>query len=64
MFLNIASLWLAVRLNFNPDFKQLRNEVTRYMMALDEEAKKLAQTQQLPLPDLQPVMPGVRLGVA
>ncbi|MCO6045588.1 ABC transporter ATP-binding protein [Aeoliella sp. ICT_H6.2] len=50
-------------LNFNPEFKELRNEVTRYMMNLNEEAKSLTRSVTLPLPDLQPVLPGPRVRV-
>lgn len=41
-------------LNFNPDFKQLRNEVTRYMVDINQEAKQLRQTVNVQLPDLSP----------
>ncbi|WP_442485006.1 ABC transporter ATP-binding protein [Aeoliella sp. SH292] len=51
-------------LNFNPEFKQLRNEVTRYMMQLNEESRQLAVENELPLPDLKPVMPGAMVSVA
>lgn len=50
-------------LNFNPEFKQLRNEVTRYMMQLNEESRQLAVEEELPLPDLHPVMPGAMVSV-
>jgi len=42
-------------LNFNPDFKKLRNEVTRYMMALNDESKKLRVETRLKLPDVKPI---------
>lgn len=45
-------------LNFNPEFKKLRNDVTRYMINLNEEAKQLTSSNSLELPELQPVMPG------
>jgi len=45
-------------LNFNPDFKQLRNEVTRYMMQNNEEAKQLRIADDVPLPDLEPIAVG------
>lgn len=51
-------------LNFNPEFKQLRNEVTKYLIGLNEEAKELSTTIDLPLPDLEPVMPGPRVAIA
>lgn len=51
-------------LNFNPKFKQLRNDVTRYMMQLNEESRQLAVEDELPLPDLDPVMPGTMVSVA
>ena len=51
-------------LNFNPDFKSLRNDVTKYMLRLNAEAKALNPTIELPLPDLQPRMPGKLVSVA
>ena len=42
-------------LNFNPEFKKLRNEVTRYMMQNNEEAKQLRVSDQVPLPDIKPI---------
>lgn len=45
-------------LNFNPDFKKLRNEVTRYMLQNNEEAKQLRVTTETPLPDLKPIAIG------
>ncbi|MEM6506488.1 MAG: ABC transporter ATP-binding protein [Planctomycetota bacterium] len=42
-------------LNFNPDFKRIRNTVTEYLMGLNEEAKALSPAKNLPLPDIQPV---------
>ena len=51
-------------LNFNPDFKALRNEVTKYMMQLNDEAKELSIVDELPLPDIEPVMPGPQVSIA
>jgi len=45
-------------LNFNPDFKKLRNEVTRYMLQNNEEAKQLRVADDIELPDLQPIALG------
>ena len=45
-------------LNFNPEFKTLRNEVTKYMLGINEEAKKLSPVAELNLPNLEPRMPG------
>lgn len=45
-------------LNFNPDFKSLRNSVTSYMMRNNEEAKKLRVTDEIELPDLKPIAVG------
>jgi len=42
-------------LNFNPEFKELRNEVTCYMMDINRDAKELQVQQKLTLPDLIPV---------
>lgn len=42
-------------LNFNPQFKRLRNDVTRYMMDINEEAKELRFSESLQLPDCEPV---------
>lgn len=41
-------------LNFNPEFRRLRNEVTNYMTTINEEAKALRQARDIELPDLQP----------
>ncbi len=45
-------------LNFNPEFKKLRNEVTRYMLQINDEAKALSPAEDLSLPNLEPRMPG------
>lgn len=45
-------------LNFNPDFKKLRNEVTRYMLQNNEEAKQLRVADDIALPDLKPIALG------
>ena len=45
-------------LNFNPEFKTLRNEVTRYMLQINADAKALSPTAELNLPNLEPRMPG------
>lgn len=42
-------------LNFNPEFKQLRNEVTNYLMTINQEAKELRVSDELVLPDIQPI---------
>ena len=42
-------------LNFNPAFKKLRNEVSGFMIGLNQEAKKLRSESNLLLPDVQPL---------
>ena len=42
-------------LNFNPQFIELRNEVTKYMIGINEEAKALRTESSISLPDLMPV---------
>ncbi|MBX2852595.1 MAG: ABC transporter ATP-binding protein [Phycisphaeraceae bacterium] len=42
-------------LNFNPEFKKIRNTVTQYLMELNDEAKRLAPVKDLPLPDIHPI---------
>ncbi|MBI1370272.1 MAG: ATP-binding cassette domain-containing protein [Planctomycetes bacterium] len=42
-------------LNFNPRFKRLRNDVTEYMVALNERARSLRPDTNIPLPDLEPI---------
>ena len=42
-------------LNFNTEFIELRNEVTKYMIGINEGAKKLRTSNELPLPDLMPI---------
>ncbi|MEM9882133.1 MAG: ABC transporter ATP-binding protein [Planctomycetota bacterium] len=41
-------------LNFNPEFKKLRNAVSGFMMDLNEDAKSLRVERSLELPDLEP----------
>lgn len=41
-------------LNFNPDFKSLRNKVTRYMTQINQEAKQLRKVANVTLPELSP----------
>ena len=43
-------------LNFNPEFKTLRNEVTNYMMGINAEAKEL-RAATVALPDIEPTSP-------
>ena len=42
-------------LNFNRQFIELRNTVTKYMVGINEEAKALRTGAHLPLPELMPV---------
>ena len=51
-------------LNFNPEFKALRNEVTKYLMQLNKEAKELSSADERPLPELEPILPGALVAVA
>jgi nitrate/nitrite transport system ATP-binding protein len=41
-------------LNFNPDFKRLRNAVTEHLMALNQEHKRLRVGNVPPLPEIEP----------
>ena len=41
-------------LNFNPDFKKLRNEVSGFMLDLNQEAKSLRVATNYKLPDIKP----------
>lgn len=41
-------------LNHNPQFKQLRNEITNFMIGLNKEAKALRRNKTLQMPDIQP----------
>lgn len=41
-------------LNFDPAFKKLRNEVTKYMTDISHEAKQLRMSADVRLPDLSP----------
>lgn len=45
-------------LNFNPDFRQLRNRVMACMMDINEESRQLSVEQTVELPELQPVLTG------
>jgi nitrate/nitrite transport system ATP-binding protein len=42
-------------LNFNSDFKKLRNEVTRYLLDINAESRRLRVTKNLELPELTPL---------
>jgi nitrate/nitrite transport system ATP-binding protein len=42
-------------LNFNPDFKKLRNSVTKFMISVNEEAKLLRTSRNLKCPDIEPI---------
>ncbi len=42
-------------LNFNPEFKHIRNDVTRYMMDINAESKRLNVAGNLKLPQIQPI---------
>jgi len=42
-------------LNFNPEFIELRNEVTKYMIAINKEAKDLRVSADVELPDVMPI---------
>ncbi|MBX3425505.1 MAG: ABC transporter ATP-binding protein [Pirellulales bacterium] len=44
-------------LNFNPQFKQLRNDVTKYMLSINAENRQWDADATYPLPDVQPVLP-------
>ena len=41
-------------LNFSPEFKTLRNEVTEYMLSINAESKQL-ETVSVPLPNIKPM---------
>lgn len=45
-------------LNFNPDFKRLRNEVTNYMMRHNEANRELRTANDVVLPELTPISLG------
>lgn len=42
-------------LNFNSEFRRLRNEVTRYMLDLNQESRRTGVTHRFELPDLTPI---------
>lgn len=42
-------------LNFNPEFKKLRNRVTNYMMGINREARQLRVQENLKLPEIEPI---------
>lgn len=46
------------QLNFNPEFKRLRNDVTNYMMQINAEAKDLRVSDDIALPDIEPIGAG------
>lgn len=45
-------------LNFSPDFKKLRNEVTNYLMDINAEAKELRVADTVSLPEIEPISVG------
>ena len=42
-------------LNFNPEFIELRNTVTKYMIGINQEAKNLRVADEVTLPELMPI---------
>ncbi|MCP9236569.1 ABC transporter ATP-binding protein [Lewinella sp. JB7] len=50
-------------LNHDPNFKRVRTEILNYLVALGESNRPRADNS-LPLPDVQPIMPGTRSFVA
>ena len=46
------------QLNFDPGFKKLRNDVTKYMMQVNAEANELKVTDERALPDIDPINVG------
>ena len=42
-------------LNFNQEFIDLRNKVTKYMITINKEAKELNTAIEVPLPDVMPI---------
>ncbi len=42
-------------LNFNPDFKKLRNQVTKYMIDINAESQELRVAADVALPDIEPI---------
>lgn len=42
-------------LNFHPEFKKLRNEVTRFLLDLNRESRELKLATTVTLPDIQPI---------
>lgn len=45
-------------LNFCPEFRALRNEVTRYMTKINADAKELRIAEEYVLPDIEPITIG------
>lgn len=43
------------KLNLDPEFKRLRNEITKYMLRINSEAKRLKVDRAATLPDIEPV---------
>ena len=43
-------------LNFNPEFKALRNRITTYLMGVNREAKRLERRVAVAAPDIEPVV--------
>lgn len=42
-------------LNFHPEFRRLRNDLTRYMLGLNREARELRMASSITLPAIQPL---------
>lgn len=51
-------------LNFNPEFKRLRNSLTRYLLDMNEERRRLTVSESRPLPTLEPRRPKLPVRVA
>lgn len=52
---NLARPRNRTTLNTNPEFRRLRNDISKYMVTLNEEAKKLSENKTVV--DLPPIMP-------
>ncbi len=51
-------------LNFCPEFKRLRNSLTRYLLDMNEERRRLSVVEDRPLPMLEPMRPKLAVRVA
>jgi nitrate/nitrite transport system ATP-binding protein len=52
---NLARPRDKTALNSDPEFKRIRNAITKYLLGVGKEVKQQSNIEQYTLPDLKPV---------